>query len=138
MSAFELAAADLWATGITPDQHPVAFLREHLTARGAIPAAALLDVGNGTQVLVGGAVTHRQRSATAGGITFLNLEDETGMTNVVVSEGLWRRERTTLLNATALLIRGTAQVGQGTVSLVANKVTALDLATLADRLRDFR
>ena len=44
-------------------------------------------------MLVGGVVTHRQRPATAGGITFINLEDETGMLNVVCSPGLWQRYR---------------------------------------------
>ena len=44
-------------------------------------------------MLVGGLVTHRQRPATAGGVTFVNLEDETGMLNVTCSEGLWARYR---------------------------------------------
>ncbi|WP_329052975.1 hypothetical protein [Amycolatopsis sp. NBC_01488] len=89
MSAVELATADLWATGITPGVHPIQFLRAHLDQIGAIPAAGLLDVPGGTRVLVGGAVTHKLRPATAGGITFLNLEDETGMANVIVSVALW-------------------------------------------------
>ena len=38
--------------------------------------------------MVGGVVTHRQRPATAGGTTFLNLEDETGLINVIVSKGV--------------------------------------------------
>ena len=47
----------------------------------------------GSRVLVGGVVTHRQRPATAGGTTFLNLEDETGLVNVIVSVGCWTRYR---------------------------------------------
>ncbi|MFF4598143.1 error-prone DNA polymerase [Amycolatopsis sp. NPDC001319] len=138
MTTFELAAADLWATGITPDRHPISFLRTHLEELGAIPASQLLDVPNGTRIKVGGAVTHKQRPATAGGITFLNLEDETGMTNVVVSIGLWRKCRNTWLTSPALLVRGIAQVGRGTVSVVADKVTPLDLKSLATKSRDFR
>jgi error-prone DNA polymerase len=138
MSAVELATADLWATGITPGVHPIQFLREHLDQIGAIPAAQLLDVPDGTRVLVGGAVTHKQRPATAGGITFLNLEDETGMANVIVSIGLWGKARQILANHTALVVRGIAQAGQGSVSLVADRITPLDLRTLAAPSRDFR
>jgi error-prone DNA polymerase len=87
MSQFEITAADMWATGISPDTHPVSYLRAHLTAQGAITTAALAAAADGDRVWVGGAVTHRQRPATAGGVTFLNLEDETGMANVVVSQG---------------------------------------------------
>uniref|UniRef100_UPI003F4935AF helix-hairpin-helix domain-containing protein n=1 Tax=Amycolatopsis sp. CA-096443 TaxID=3239919 RepID=UPI003F4935AF len=138
MTAFEIAAADLWATGITPDQHPVRFLRDHLDRLGAIPAARLPATADGTRVTIGGAVTHKQRPAAAGGITFLNLEDETGMANIVVSPGLFARERTALLGATALLVRGTAQISQGSASLHADRITVLDLRGLSSASRDFR
>jgi DNA polymerase III alpha subunit len=52
-------------------------------------------------VLVGGLVTHRQRPATAGGVTFINLEDETGMLNVIVSEGAWQHLRLPFLDGIA-------------------------------------
>ncbi|UKD50941.1 error-prone DNA polymerase (plasmid) [Amycolatopsis sp. FU40] len=138
MTAFELASADLWATGVTADSHPVEFLRAYLERLGAIPAERLLQVEDGTRVKIGGAVTHRQRPASAGGVTFLNLEDETGMVNVVVSQGLWNRERTALLGATALLVRGTAQVSQGAASLQADQISVLDLKSLSAGSRDFR
>ncbi|WIX83031.1 hypothetical protein QRX50_20840 [Amycolatopsis carbonis] len=138
MTTFELASADLWATGITAGRHPIEFLRTHLNQLGAIPADHLLDIPDGTRIKVGGAVTHKQRPATAGGITFLNLEDETGMANVIVSVGMWRRDRQIWLSSPALLVRGIAQVGQGTVSLVADQVTPLDLKSLAASSRDFR
>jgi error-prone DNA polymerase len=64
---------------------PVQYLRELLNQRGAITTTGLADVEDGTRVWVGGAVTHRQRLATASGITFLNLEDKTGIANVLVS-----------------------------------------------------
>jgi error-prone DNA polymerase len=138
MSAVELATADLWATGITPGTHPIQFLRAHLDKLGAIPTARLLEVEDGTRVFVGGAVTHKQRPATAGGITFLNLEDETGMANVVVSVGMWQRSRQILANHSALVVRGIAQVSQGSVSIVADQITGLDLRSLAAPSRDFR
>jgi hypothetical protein len=93
MTELELAAADVWATGISPDSYPTQFLREDLDAIGVVPADQLLAVPDGTRVLVAGAVTHRQRPATAQGVTFINLEDETGMVNVLCSPGVWARHR---------------------------------------------
>ena len=84
MTAAELTVADVWATGVSPDSHPIVHLRERLDRFGAIPIDRLDAVGRAAgpdappRVLVGGLVTHRQRPATAGGVTFLNLEDETG------------------------------------------------------------
>ncbi|WP_406639115.1 error-prone DNA polymerase [Amycolatopsis sp. WGS_07] len=138
MSAVEIAAADLWATSITPGQHPVAFVREHLDRIGAIPAGKLLDVEDSTRISVGGAITHMQRPATAGGITFLNLEDETGMANVIVSIGMWRHSQRVLKGSSAVVVRGIAQVSQGTVSIVADRITPLDLKNLAVKSRNFR
>src|SRR4029450_10192257 len=89
MSPVELGAADLWATGLSGDSHPVQFARERLAELGAVAADGLAGVPPGTRVLVGGVVTHRQRPATAGGTTFLNLEDETGLVNVICSRGGW-------------------------------------------------
>ncbi|MET0736744.1 MAG: error-prone DNA polymerase, partial [Acidimicrobiales bacterium] len=93
MEPREESLADLWATGISPDGHPTRFVREELDRRGVVTAVALKAMPDGVRVQVGGVVTHRQRPATASGITFLNLEDETGLVNVVVSKGCWARYR---------------------------------------------
>ncbi|MFD6528373.1 OB-fold nucleic acid binding domain-containing protein, partial [Isoptericola sp. NPDC060185] len=137
MSALELAAADVWATGISPGSYPTEFLRAHLNSLGVVPACDLLLVEDGSRILVAGAVTHRQRPATAAGVTFLNLEDETGMVNVVCSVGLWTRYRRLAQNATALLIRGRIQNAEGAASVVADHLEHLDL-TIVARSRDFR
>lgn len=71
-----------------PTASPSNSLRAHLDRLGAIPAGQLLDVPDGTRIKAGGAVTRKQRPATAGGSTFLHFEDETGMANVIVSVGL--------------------------------------------------
>ncbi|NLV79951.1 MAG: error-prone DNA polymerase [Rhodococcus sp.] len=137
MSDVELAAADVWATGVSPGSYPTEFLRDRLDALGVVPAANLLDVPDGTRVLVGGAVTHRQRPATAAGVTFLNLEDETGMVNVVCSVGLWARHRTLAHTAPALLVRGQVQNAEGAVTVVADHLQRMDLR-ITGRSRDFR
>ncbi|MFC7447704.1 error-prone DNA polymerase [Rhodococcus daqingensis] len=137
MSDVELAAADVWATGVSPDSYPTEFLRPQLDALGVTPAAGLLAVPDGDRVLVGGAVTHRQRPATAGGVTFINLEDETGMVNVVCSVGLWARYRTLAHTAPALLVRGKVQNAEGAVTVVADRLQRMDLR-MTGRSRDFR
>ncbi|MBY8858056.1 error-prone DNA polymerase [Nocardia sp. CA2R105] len=137
MSELELAAADVWATGVSPGSYPTEFLRPQLDALGVIPAAGLLAVPDGSKVLVGGAVTHRQRPATAAGVTFVNLEDETGMVNVVCSVGLWQRYRRIAQGASALLVRGRVQNAEGAVTVVAEHLQRMDLR-VASRSRDFR
>ncbi|MCW4352485.1 error-prone DNA polymerase [Hoyosella sp. YIM 151337] len=136
MSYAELAAADAWATGITPDNYPTEFARPELKRLGVVPANQLLRVPDGSRVLVGGAVTHRQRPATAAGVTFINLEDETGMVNVVCSVGLWKRYRVLAHTAPALLVRGKIQNAEGVVTVVADRLEQLELRVKA-KSRDF-
>jgi error-prone DNA polymerase len=137
MTELELAAADVWATGISPDSYPTQFLREDLDALGVVPAAGLLDVPDGTRVLVAGAVTHRQRPATAQGVTFINIEDETGMVNILCSPGVWSRHRRLAQTASALLIRGQVQNATGAVTVVADRMEKLTMR-VGSRSRDFR
>ncbi|GAA4771706.1 error-prone DNA polymerase [Actinomycetospora chlora] len=140
MSAVELTVADVWATGLTPDSHPVTHLRAALDERGAYAVAAVARVPEGERIEVGGVVTHRQRPATAGGTTFLNLEDETGMLNVVCSEGLWARHRVVARTSAALVIRGRVERAPDAptvVNLVADRVERLELRVPSSS-RDFR
>lgn len=137
MSDLEMAAADVWATGVSPGTYPTQFLRPQLDALGVIPADRLLAMPDGDRVLVGGAVTHRQRPATAAGVTFINLEDETGMVNVVCSVGLWAKYRKLAQSAPALLIRGKVQNAEGAVTVVADRLQRMDLR-IASKSRDFR
>ncbi|HEX6343089.1 error-prone DNA polymerase [Umezawaea sp.] len=137
MDEIELAVADVWATGLSPDSFPTQFVRDRLTALGALPTNNLANLHPGTRVLIGGAVTHRQRPATAGGVTFLNVEDETGMVNVVCTTGLWAKYRRVALNSPALLVRGTVEIAEGVVSVLADRLQHLDLR-IPSRSRDFR
>ena len=125
------------ATGLSPQTHPVQFVRDHLNSLSARPIDALGQARHGERVLVGGIVTHRQRPATAGGITFLNLEDETGMLNVVCSPGLWQRHRKVARTASAMLIRGTLERVDGVMNLVAEHLAALTMPVRSPS-RDFR
>ena len=137
MSALELAAANVWATGVSPDSFPTQFLRARLAALDVVPAAALWEREDGQRVLVAGAVTHRQRPATAGGVTFLNLEDETGMVNVICSPGFWVRYRTIVRSSPALLLRGRLQSAEGVINVLAEHAAPLDMR-IRSNSRNFR
>ena len=137
MGTVEEAAADLWATGVAPDGHPTQFVRAELDRLGVVTATGLWDREPGTKVIVGGVVTHRQRPMTAQGTTFLNLEDETGLMNVVVSKGCWARYRRVARDAPAMLIRGKLERSEGVINIVAEHLEFLPVpATTASR--DFR
>ncbi len=129
--------ADVWATGLSPDSHPARFLRDQLTAAGAVPITGLSGIDHGARVRVGGIVTHRQRPATAGGVTFINLEDETGMLNVTCSPGLWQRYRRVARTSAALLIRGRLERSEGVTNLVADRLDTLT-PPISPASRDFR
>ncbi|MGI8684946.1 MAG: OB-fold nucleic acid binding domain-containing protein, partial [Acidimicrobiales bacterium] len=137
MTPREVAASDLWALGMSPDSSPTEFARPALDALGVVTAAGLFDAEPGSRVLVGGVVTHRQRPATASGITFVNLEDETGLVNVICSPGVWARHRRVARSSPALLVRGTLERVEGVINIVADRIEPLDLA-LPTRSRDFR
>jgi error-prone DNA polymerase len=135
MDDWETAVADLWATGVAPDGHPTRFLRTDLDRRGAVTATELRNLDDGVKVLVAGVVTHRQRPATAAGVTFVNLEDETGLINVVVSRGCWQRYRHVAGSAPALLVSGRLERSvDGVINVVATKLELLPVvATVAAR-----
>jgi error-prone DNA polymerase len=133
--------ADVWATGLSPDSHPAQFIRAELDRLGAVPIDRLAQVEPGRRIRVGGIVTHRQRPATAGGVTFLNLEDETGMLNVTCMPGLWRRYRRVARTSPALLVRGTLELTGDPGYRVANlRADRVDPVTVPSRTtsRDFR
>jgi len=136
MERVDLAVADVWATGISPDTFPTQFIRDRLDALGVVTADRLFDVENGSRVLIAGAVTHRQRPATAGGVTFLNIEDETGMVNVIATMGVWRRYHRIARTSPAMLIRGTVERADGVVSLLADRLQHLPMRVRSTS-RDF-
>ncbi len=139
MTDQEEALADLWATGVSPDGHPTRFHRTELDALGVTTATGLRSVPDRATVKVAGVVTHRQRPATAGGTTFLNLEDETGLINIVVSKGCWARYRRVARGAPALLVRGRLERGDGDVlNVIAERMDPLLAAVGTMRSRDFR
>ena len=138
MTPVEKVAYDLWATGISPDDHPIRYARAALTAQGALRSDQLTAHENGRRVSVGGVVTHRQRPATANGVTFINLEDEFGTLNVVASVGVWTRYRRVARESPALVVRGILERSpEGVINLVADRFEPLTVAARTSS-RDFR
>jgi error-prone DNA polymerase len=136
MTVVEQTMADLWATGITPDGHPMEHVRGQLPD-GVLSVAGLGERRNRDRVSVAGVVTHRQQPQTASGTIFLNLEDETGMLNVICSPGAWARHRRIARDSAALIVRGRLERTDEVISLVAEAFTPLQVAT-GGRSRDFR
>lgn len=138
LSPEEALVSDLWATGISPGDHPLRPLREGLSARGILSAAQLREAEPGRRVWIAGVVTHRQRPATASGITFINLEDESGLVNVICGVGLWQRHRAVVRESPALLVRGILERSpEGIINLVADNFETLAIAP-GTRSRDFQ
>ncbi|WP_420111563.1 error-prone DNA polymerase, partial [Pseudactinotalea sp.] len=131
------AVADVWATGLSTDSFPTQFRRAELEAAGVLTVAQVPAAGNRRRITVAGVVTHRQRPATAGGVTFLSLEDETGLLNVICSAGVWGRHRKVARGSAALVIRGTVEHADGVTNLMAERIEPLSLR-VPSRSRDFQ
>src|SRR5699024_8694068 len=125
MDPVETTHADLWATGITTEGPPLQHVRALLRSYGLGSTADLAGHETGRRVHVAGLVTHRQRPGTAGGVTFLNLEDETGMLNVVCTTGVWQRHRRVARNVAGLVVRGIVERSDGATNLVADRLSPL-------------
>ena len=141
MTELEETAADLWAIGVNTGRHPMEHLRQSLAGRNVRTAISLIEGDDdAVKVLVAGVVTHRQRPSTAGGTVFLNLEDETGVLNVICSRGLWVRYRAEA-GAAALVVSGRLERSGGggeAVAVVAERLEALEVPLALARSRDFR
>lgn len=137
MSVAEQVAADYRGMGLSTTHHPMVFVREELQRKGVLPLHSLATVPSGKKVWIAGIITHRQRPSTAGGTTFLSMEDETGLANVICSVGLWRRYYQIAHESDAMLIRGRIEKGDGAIAVVAEKLQKLPIQVKTSR-RDFR
>jgi len=125
MSAEERLIADYEGTGLTLGPHPMAFRRGELLRMRVSRATDLAAFRHGAWVKVAGAVVVRQRPGTAKGFVFLNLEDETGLVNVIVRPALFHRHRLALVNEPFLLIEGTLQRQDNVTSIRAERLAPL-------------
>jgi error-prone DNA polymerase len=132
-------AADYASLGLTLGRHPLALLRPRLQAAAVLSASELSRAGNGARVRAAGIVLMRQRPATASGVTFLTLEDESGQVNVIVWERVGQAQRRALIESRLLEVHGELQQQDGVTHLIAQRLIDRSqlLGELLTRSRDF-
>jgi error-prone DNA polymerase len=132
--------ADYDTLGTTLGPHPLSMLRRQLAARRFRSSRDLLSLEHGRTLSVAGIVIGRQRPGTASGVTFVTLEDEFGMVNVVVWRDLAERQRKILVGSQLLQVFGKFESKDGVRHLIAHRLYDLTplLAGLDVRSRDFQ
>ena len=136
----ESLQADYATLGTTLGPHPLSLLRGELATRRCRSSRELPDIGHDRPISVAGLVVGRQRPQTAAGVTFVTLEDEYGMINVVVWRDLAERQRRVLLEAQLLQVDGHLEEATEVRHVIAGRLQDLTplLAGLAVRSRDFQ
>jgi error-prone DNA polymerase len=121
----ERLQADYAGMGLTIGPHPMALRRGEMALRGVLRACDLPHAKDGRRVRVAGMVITRQRPGTAKGFVFLTLEDETGISNVIVRPDLFDRERMTVIRQPFLIVDGVLQHQEGVLSVRAERLEGL-------------
>ncbi|HBP6731497.1 TPA: error-prone DNA polymerase, partial [Pseudomonas aeruginosa] len=131
--------SDYALLGTTLGPHPLKLLRGQLKARRCRDSRELAKLGHGRPIRVVGLVVGRQRPQTASGITFITLEDEFGMVNVVVRHDLAERQRRPFLESRLLQVEGILESSGEVRHVIAGRLHDLSplLTGLDVRSRDF-
>ena len=140
LGAFGEVVADYRANGLSLKAHPLKFLRPQLDQRRITPAWRLASTQDGRFLRVAGLVMLRQRPSTANGITFVTLEDETGIVNLIVRPEVWERHHQAARAATVLLAHGVLQRHESIIHVLVGRLEDLsrELAEIETKSRDFR
>ncbi|MFK7958738.1 MAG: OB-fold nucleic acid binding domain-containing protein, partial [Lysobacterales bacterium] len=138
-SEVENLLADYASQGFTLGRHPLALLRQELTAQRVLSVEEVHKKPHESHLRCAGLVTLRQRPGTASGVTFLTLEDDTGMLNVIVWKDLAVAQRRVLLSSTLLAVDGVLECQEGVWHLIAKRLHCFDhlLGDLKVRARNF-
>ena len=137
-------ADDVWSdyasTGQSLGPHPVSFVRSRLRTKRCKSAREAGNLEHGSPVRYAGLVLLRQQPATASGVTFMTLEDETGTLNAIVWRDVARRYRRVFRESRLLAIDGVIERHDGVQHLVARSMHDYSqmLEQLDARSRDFR
>ncbi|MFM7108692.1 MAG: OB-fold nucleic acid binding domain-containing protein, partial [Planctomycetaceae bacterium] len=123
-TAQEEVIADYRTGGLSLAAHPLAFERERFAAEGVVTSSAAIAAPEGRRVIVAGIVLTRQRPATAKGMIFLTIEDETGAANVVVRPDVWETAAAPARRAAVILVHGRIQRRGAVVHLLATRLEA--------------
>ena len=137
MKTDERLVADYAGTGLTTGPHPMAYRRAELQRIGISSARELQHQSDGKRVCAAGAVIARQRPGTALGFIFLSMEDETGISNVIIHPQLYERERVLVTRGKFLKVYGKLQNQDGVVHVKAEELELLNISAIEVRSHDF-
>jgi error-prone DNA polymerase len=128
MTIEERLIADCEGTGMTIGRHPMAYHRAEMNRIGVTAAAGLHSIPNGRAVKVAGHVIVRQRPGTAKGILFMSLEDETGISNVVVMPDVFDQQRVDIVGHPWVMVEGQMQNVDNVIHILARRVLPMPRA----------
>ena len=137
MTPMERLNADIHGVSLSVGRHPVAYEREALRRMRVVPAVEVPRRRNGVRIRVAGAVIARQRPGTAKGFVFLSMEDETGISNVIVTPDVFDRYKETIVSSPFLIIEGILQNLEGVSSVRAESAHPLHLRAASIASHDF-
>jgi error-prone DNA polymerase len=137
MTNEERLVADFRGTGMTIGPHPMSYHRERMNKLGVCRAVELGKLPSGRKVRTAGGVIARQRPGTAKGFVFLSLEDETGVSNAIVTPDLFQQNRLLLSTEQFLLVEGILQNQDGVISVKALRVDPLQITNAQTVSHDF-
>jgi error-prone DNA polymerase len=140
MSGQEEVMNDYRTVGLSLKAHPVSFYRRQLDELAVVPAAQLASMRDGQFVRVAGIVLVRQRPGTAKGITFVTLEDETGVVNLIIRIDVWERFYNVARMAAAYMASGRLQNQQGVIHVLVSRLENMkdEINQLRSKSRDFQ
>jgi error-prone DNA polymerase len=137
MTVDERLTADFHGTGVTVGPHPMAYHRDALSRMGIVCSSDLQNLKDGRRTRIAGCVIARQRPGTAKGFVFLSLEDETGVSNAIVTPAVYELHRQVVTYGKFLLIEGKLQNQENVVSVKADVIRRLEIGELDVRSHDF-
>jgi error-prone DNA polymerase len=135
MTAGSEVVEDYGHVGLTLQNHPVSFLRGDLRSKRLVTCTDAMQARDGCWLQTAGLVLVRQMPGSAKGVVFITIEDETGITNLVIWPKLYERQRRVILSAGMMAVYGRIQREGEVVHLVAHRVTDLSdsLASVGSR-----
>jgi error-prone DNA polymerase len=135
MNGQEEVFADYKTAGLSLKAHPISFFRNRLNKLRITPANQLASMKDGCYARVAGLVLVRQRPGTAKGITFVTLEDETGIANLIIRMDVWEKFHTIARTASAFIASGKLQNQQNVIHVLVAKLERLDIKSLRSTSR---
>jgi error-prone DNA polymerase len=137
MTVDERLAADFQGTGVTVGPHPMAYHRAALSRMGIVCSSHLQNLEDGRKTRIAGCVIARQRPGTAKGFVFLSLEDETGISNAIVTPAVYEQYRRVVTYGKFLLVEGKLQNQENVISVKADVIRPLEISEIDVRSHDF-